>query len=253
MNLWFVLLEQPLLNGLVFFHQLTGSLGGAILTLSFLLRLALIPFTLPGMRAATKMKQLAPKIERLKKRYKNDPSGLTKAQMELYRQEGVNPAAGCLPQIVQILILIALFRVLQRVLQSEGGLPPGVYPFLTLPSSFRFNLRFFYLDLSQPDVVRFPGWPPLPGVFLLLSAGAQFLSSYLMMPRAKKEKERAKKTPSLGDDLSAAFRIQSLYLFPLMTILIGFSFPSGLVLYWFVFSLLSLGQQLLIEKEKKND
>jgi len=213
----------------------------------------LIPLTLPGMKAANKMKELAPKIDKLKKKYKDDKQGFAKAQMELYRQFGVNPAAGCLPQIVQIIILIALYQSFQTVLKTNGeevivALNETLYPVLKFPLDTSLNLKFLYLNLSKPDIFKISGFPSLPGIFLLLAAASQFFSSKLMMPAAKSKEKMAKKTPQKSDDFASAFQTQSLYLFPLMTIFIGYTFPSGLVLYWMTFSAFTLIQQMLVKK-----
>ena len=78
---------------------------------------------------------------------------------------------------------------------------------------------------------------------------AQFLSAKVMMPISKKQEQLAKKTPEKIDDFSSMMQKQSLYVFPAMTLLIGLSFPSGLVLYWLVFSLFSLFEHLTIKKQ----
>jgi len=253
MNVWFTFLEQPLVNGLIAFYHLFGNLGWAIFSLTVAIRFVLIPLTLPSMKASNKMKELAPKIAKLKEKYKGDKQGFAKAQMELYRQSGVNPAAGCLPQIIQIVILIALFQAFQQVLKSDGSaaietLNRALYPFLQLPQDASLNLRFLYLDLTKPDLIKISGLPSLPGFFLLFSAIFQFLSSKWMMPTVNKEKELAKKTPGVADDFATAFQSQSLYLFPLMTIFIGLKFASGLAIYWFTFSLFNVVQQIIIQK-----
>jgi YidC/Oxa1 family membrane protein insertase len=253
MNIWFSFLEQPITNALIGFYQLFGNMGLAIIGLTLALRILLVPLTLPGMKAADKMKKLAPKINKLKKKYKEDKQGFAKAQMELYRQSGVNPASGCLPQIVQIIILIALYRAFQTVLKPDGAeiissINNILYPALKLPLETSLDLKFLYLDLSSPDLFKIPGLPSLPGIFLILAAASQFLSSKLMMPLAKKEEKVAKKTAKKSDDFATAFQTQSLYLFPLMTIFIGYTFPSGLVLYWMTFSVFTLVQQLLVKK-----
>jgi YidC/Oxa1 family membrane protein insertase len=110
-------------------------------------------------------------------------------------------------------------------------------------------LQFLYLDLAKPDFFRIAG-KKLPGLFLIVAAAAQFLSAKIMMPQTKKQKKAAKKTEDKSDDFAAAMQTQSLYIFPLMTLLIGLSFPSGLILYWLVFSLFNLVQQLIIKRNQ---
>lgn len=251
--MWQKLLFQPLLNGLFFFYRLFSNLGWAVIAMTSLLRLVMYPLTVPSLKMAKKMRDLAPEIEKLKKKYKDDKKGFSLAQWELYRREGANPASGCLPQIVQIVVLIAFFQAFNLLLKTGPetieNLDKWLYPLLKLPESIVLNTRFLYLDLTKPDVFRIGGLP-IPGFFLLGAALTQFYSSKLMMPVVKSISKEAKKTPGEVDDMAASFQKQSLYLFPLMTIFIGFSFPSGLVLYWFIFSLLTLVQQLLVNKWK---
>jgi len=206
------------------------------------------PLTLPSMKAAQKMKELAPELAELKKKFAKDKQKFAAAQMELYKKNGANPAAGCLPQIVQLIVLIALYNAFIRVLKTQeiSQLNAILYPFNQLGDTV-INAKFLYLDLINPDLIRIPGLPfPLPGVLLLAAAGVQFLASKMSMPIAKKMEKQASKTPEKTDDMAATMQTQMLYLFPLMTILIGFSFPSGLALYWFVFSFFTVIQQYLI-------
>jgi YidC/Oxa1 family membrane protein insertase len=263
-EIWNILLYQPLLNALILFYNLLfQNLGLAIIALTVLIRVLLIPLTLPSMRASNKMKELAPELEKLKRKHGKDKQAYAKAQMELYRQHGANPAAGCLPQIVQLIILIALYQAFRQVLYLNGDviqrLNEVLYSALQLPTDTVINTRFLFLDLTQPDIFKLPeGFlggviPGIPGVLLISAALVQFFSSRMMMPVAQKAEKRAKKTPGEADDMAATMQKQMLYLFPLMTILIGFTFPSGLVLYWFVFSTLTAGQQYLLNARSNKD
>jgi len=256
-ELWHLLLYQPLVNALIFLYQiLFGNLGLAILALTILIRALLIPLTLPSMRAAQKMKELAPDLEKLKKKHQNDKQAYARAQMALYKKHGANPAAGCLPQIIQLIILIALYQAFRQVLYENGEmiarLNEILYSSLKLPAETIINTHFLYLDLAKPDIFRLPKeflgglLPGIPGPFLIGAAIVQFLSSKLMSPAVKNAQKQAKKTPGELDDMATSMQKQMLYLFPLMTILIGFSFPSGLVLYWFIFSAFTALQQYLI-------
>ncbi len=251
--IWNSLLYQPLINALIFFYQvLFHNFGLAVIVLTGLLRVVLIPLTLPSMKAAEKIRELAPELAKLKAKHKDDKQGFAKAQMDLYRQHGANPAAGCLPQIVQLLILIALYQAFIQVLQTDGQetinkLNAILYPALKLPVETVINTKFLWLNLSKPDVFRISGAPfPLPGLFLLLAALIQLVSSKMMAPAVAQAQKEAKKTPEKTDDMASMMSGQMLYLFPLMTIFIGFSFPSGLVLYWFVFSLFTAVQQYYV-------
>lgn len=248
-QLWNLLLTQPLLNALISLYRFTGNLGVSIITLTIGLRLALTPLILPGLRLNKKIQELAPEMAKLKAKYKDDKSGLVAAQAELYKQHGANPASGCLPQIIQLLILIALFSVFNTILHTDGNgladkINPSLYSFNQLPTDFQLSREFLGRDLTQPDTIKIPGLPfALPGIFLFLSAVIQLLNSKMMTPVVAAEKKIADKTSQSTDDAMVEAQQQMLYLFPLMTLLIGYQFPFGLVLYWLVFSIASVIQQ----------
>lgn len=251
MPIWNTLLLHPLINVLVYLVVLTGNLGFAIIALTVGLRLILTPLILPGLKLSKKMSDLNPEISKLKEKYKSDKQGLMLAQAELYKQHGVSPAAGCLPQIIQLVILIALFNALNTLLHPSGDLVstlnPILYSFNQLPANFELSSNFLYLNLLKPDVFNLPGLPiPLPGLFLLGAALTQFISAKMMSPIVNKEKQLAQKTESETDDAMVAAQQQMIVLFPLMTIIFGFQFPSGLVLYWLIFSLMAIIQQYLV-------
>src|SRR3989344_6331102 len=109
---WNLILVNPMLNVLAGFYQLIGSLGLSIILLTILIRTILIPVMLPSMKTMQKQRELQPELDKLKKKYKHDKKKQAEAQMELFKQHGLNPAAGCLPQVLMIVILIALYGVI---------------------------------------------------------------------------------------------------------------------------------------------
>ena len=250
-ELWHLLLYQPLVNALIFLYQFFNNFGLSIIVLTLGIRLLLHPLTRSSMKATTRMRELSPELEKLKKKYGKDKQAYAKAQMDLYKQHGANPAAGCLPQIVQIIVLIALYQAFIQVLRVDGDviqkLNEVLYPSLQLPAETVINTQFLYLDLGKPDVFSISGIPiPLPGFFLIAAAVAQFISSKMMTPALTAAQKEAAKTPGKADDMATSMQSQMTYLFPLMTILIGYSFPSGLILYWLTFSVLMVVQQYFI-------
>ncbi len=251
-TLWNALLFAPLLNALILLYRLTGNLGLSIIFLTIGLRLIMTPLVIPSLKITKKLQEIAPELEKLKIQHKDDKQAFVIAQAELYKKHGANPASGCLPQIVQLLVLIALFSAFNSVLKTDGssvvsGLNSYLYSFNRLPADTHISNSFLYLDLSKPDVFRLPSVPfPLPGIFLLLSAVFQFLSSKMLTPVIDKEKQLALKTEKKSDDTMVEVQQQMLYLFPAMTLLIGYQFPSGLVIYWLIFSLASIVQQYFI-------
>ncbi len=252
MNLWDTLLIQPLLNSLIGLYRITGNLGWSIVLLTLALRFVMTPLIVPSLKIQKKIQELAPELNKLKEQFKNDKQGLITAQAEMYKKHGANPASGCLPQIIQLLVLIALYSVFNSILVVKGNnvvqtLNKNLYSFNKLSSDFRFSTNFLNLNLTQPDTFKIPGLSfPIPGLFLILAALTQFLSSKMMTPVVAAEKKIADKTEASTDDAMVEAQQQMLIIFPLMTILIGYRFPSGLVVYWFVFSFLSMIQQYLV-------
>ena len=121
MNIFNVVLIEPLANGLILFYKLLGgNMGLAIIGFSFALRFLLNPLTKPYMQSMKRMKDFEPQLAKLKERHKDDKKKLMEAQTEFYKQKGINPGAGCLPYLLQIVILIALFNVFTRVLSPNG-------------------------------------------------------------------------------------------------------------------------------------
>lgn len=250
MNIFTTLLTQPLANGLILFYQIFAkNLGLAITFFSVALIFLLRPLTKASLLSMKKMKELAPRIEKLKKKYGTDKLKFSQAQAELYKQEKINPAAGCLPQILQLFVLYALFGVFNTTLSGNGEtigkLNNLLYGPLKLSSETVLNTKFLYFDVTKPDVFNVPGIPfPVPGVILILAALSQFLSVKVTSPYIASEQEIARKTEGGSDDMQVAMQKSMTYTLPLMTIFFGMKFPSGLTLYWFIFSLINVIQQV---------
>lgn len=249
MNIFQILLIQPLTNGLILFYNILGhNMGLAIIAFSLFLRVITNPLTAPYINSMKKIKEIEPLVKKLKLKYKNDQKGLMSAQAELYKQKGINPSSGCLPYILQIVILIALFNVFTQVLSQNGDtlskLNNLLYTPLKLAENQSLNTSFLYLDIRNPDVFRIPNISfPIPGPMLILAGLLQFVSAKMNIPFVKEEKKIAKKTPSEADDMAVAMQSSMIYTFPLMTIVFGVNFPSGLALYWLLFSIFQIYQQ----------
>lgn len=247
-------LVQPLANGLIVFYKLLGgNLGVAIIGFSIFLRYLLNPLTKPYMNSMKRMKEYAPQLEKLKSKFKGDKMKFAQAQADFYKEKGINPSAGCLPYILQIVILIAFFNVFQKTLYDGGDITAKFNTLLYQPLKFSqdqiVNTRFLYLDMAKPDVFHLPNVPfPIPGPFLIMAAVLQFVSSKLMAPVISQEKKIADKTKPAADDMAVAMQSSMAYTFPLFTLIFGMNFPSGLAIYWLIFSLFQVSQQM--DKEK---
>jgi len=242
-------LIQPLTNGLIVFYKiLFNNLGLAIIGFSLFLRFILNPLTKPYMESMKKMKELAPQLEKLKKKYKGDKIKLAKAQSDFYKEKNVNPGAGCLPYIIQIVVLIAFFNVFTKTLTPGVNVTENFNRLLYEPLKFSqdqvVNMKFLYLNVSKPDVFQISFLPfKIPGPLIFLAALVQLLSSKIMAPASAVESEEAKKTPGKEDDIQASMQKSMIYTFPLFTLIFGMKFPSGLALYWLLFSLWQFVQQ----------
>ena len=231
--MWTTLFVQPILNLLMFFYwALFSNLGLAILGLTIFIRVLLFPLTLPALKMAEKQKELKPELDRLKNAHKDNKERLAKEQMALMSKHGVNPASGCLPQVVQLIILIALYQVFIKVLSANGQgldvLNQLLYvDFLKISSEALIKTRFLYLDLASPDPYY---------ILPILAGAAQWFVIRMGRPQESLE-EKSK------DDIMGPMQSQMGILFPLMTVFVGIRLQSGLALYWLVSTLLSLVQQ----------
>lgn len=227
------ILVNPLMNLLVIFYNFLGSdLGLAIIALTLLIRLLLYPSFKHQLQAQKRLSDVQPQLNAIKERHKDNKEQQSKALMEFYKTNKVNPFSSCLPLIIQLVILIALYRVFYSGL--NGAALQGLYPFVKNPGTIHtFALGF--LELSKPNV------------YLAVITGAiQYFQSKMMMDLQPKPPAN----PSSKEDIAAATTAQMsksmVYIFPIITIWIGSTLPAGLTLYWFVTTLFSIGQQYLI-------
>lgn len=225
---------QPILNLLVFLYNISpfSDIGIAILLLTIVIKLALWPLNNSSIKSQKALQDLQPKIDELKKIHKDNKIALSQATMDLYKNNKVNPFSSCLPLLIQLPFLIAVFQVFRDGVNSKLDL---VYPFITNPGSIDM-ISFGFVDLAQPNI------------YLAVLAGlAQFWQSKMMLAK----KPVIKTEGSKDENMAAIMSKQMTYIMPVVTVFIGIKLPGGLTLYWFVLTLLTALQQLLIFKKKK--
>ena len=250
----------PFINALFGFYYLFGSFGWSVIAVTVIIRILLIPLVMPSLKSARVMQKLQPKLKKIQEEYKGDKKALAAAQMELYKKEGVNPLSGCLPQILQIAVLIIFFSAFNSVTNYAIGkgdinhINNNLISSFKVDESFKMNLSFFNSNLTDtPSSVYKTGnfaLMILPIILLLGSAVLQFFSSKLMMPAPQVDEKIIKATKDKEDDMMGMMRTQSLYMMPLMTVFIGWGFNLGILLYWFMNSLVILIQQIVVSKDK---
>lgn len=251
----------PFVNALFGLYYLVGNFGWAVILVTIVIRLILLPLVWPSLKSAKRIREVQPKLNKLKEKYGTDKQALAKAQMDLYKQEGINPLSGCLPQILQIVVLLLFFSAFNMVTGFSSGkgsveqINNQLIPSFRINETFKFDLKFLGSDLAMTPSNLFKQGINLNLVlplFLLLGSGVlQFLSAKLMMPNPKIDEKIVEKTKDKEDDMMAAMRTQSMYMMPAMTIFIGWNFSLGLLLYWFTTSALMIGQQVLVNKVNK--
>lgn len=236
LDLWNTLLYNPLLSALIFLYKaLYNNFGLAVLALTVLIRAVLVPVTLPALKSAKKMAELKPHLDALKDKHGSDKQRLQMEQLKLYKEHGVNPAAGCLPYLAQFLVLIALYQVFISLIQN-GKIDGTVV-----------NMQFLWMNLAKPDKTYI--LPVLAGV-------TQMILSLMMMPEKPKIEDGSKKLEiktedkdkktEKSEDMQEAMQKQMLFFMPAMTVFIGITLPSGLALYWVATTVFSLVQQYFI-------
>lgn len=219
MSLWngYVDLIQSGLNWLA---DLTGSGAVAIILFTILIKTALLPLTIKSVKSTAAMQELQPKIKELQKKYGKDRQRLSQETMKLYSEYNINPAAGCLPLLAQMPIFFGLFFAIRR--STEAGQGHFADGFLWISS------------LADPDKISLLFIPLAP--LAILAGGAQFIQMRMMRPR-----NQGKTT-----DPQQAMMQMMMNFMPLMVVIFGWSFPAGVVLYWFVQSVYSVVQQWFI-------
>ena len=246
-NFFNAVLVNPIINILVALYHIFSfihvpyALGFAIIGLTVVIRFILYPLTTSQLKASMKMQKVAPHLSRLKEKYKGDSARIQQETMKLYKEHGVNPAAGCLPVLIQMPLIWALYSVLQHVVNYKSSAVVAeinkvvYFDFLKLHSAW--DPSFFGLSLGALPSRLMSTVGPLILLVPILTGVFQFILSKMMIPAktgvAVLEKDIEKKTQidkKDAGDFASAFQTQSMFIFPIMIGFFSFSFPIGLSL-----------------------
>ncbi|MEK7166121.1 MAG: YidC/Oxa1 family membrane protein insertase [Patescibacteria group bacterium] len=257
MNIWNELLIRPILNLLIVLYKgfsaaaIPGAFGFAIVALTAIVRGALSPITNAQLASAKKMQLLKPKLDNLTKKHKEDKVALQKAQLSLYKEEGINPASGCLPLIVQIPVFIALYNVFSLILTNGATVEVvnKINAFVYHPLLQLSKLDLFFLGAN---LTTKPNEWQTQGVWLLsipvITGVLQFIQTRLMTSEPHKSNTEPKKESPQPDD-AMQMQKQMGMIMPVMVGFFALSFPLGLSLYWNTFTLFGIMQQLSINRK----
>ncbi len=226
---------QPLYNILILLYLIVPDLGVVIILLTLLMKFLLMPFTKHSIKAQKKMQEIQPELKKIQEKYKHDRQLQGRKVMEFYKEKGVNPAGGCLPMIVQLIFLIALYRVFMLGLDpnASGDL---LYSFVKNPGHLNM-IAFGFLDLSKPNIF-----------LAIVTAIVQYYQGKMMVEKHQltEKKSDDKDKP----DFSAMMQQQMVYMGPLLTLFIGMKFAAGLILYWLVTTIFMIIQQWFVMREE---
>lgn len=214
---WFDIIAKPLVLGLNYCNKVTHNYGIDIILLTILIKIIFYPLSLKSYQSMNKMKKLQPQIQKLKEKYKDDKQKLNQEMMSMYKTQGVNPMGGCLPMIIQIPVFFALYKALSGAIELRHA------PFM-----------FWINDLSAPE-----------DLFSFTVLGYSLPIRILPLIMGITQVIQQKMTPTTADPMQ-----EKLMLFmPIFFTFLFWGFPAGLVLYWLVNNVISIGQQYYINKK----
>lgn len=234
--MWITIFIQPIFNLLIVIYNLVGDMGLAIIILTILIQVILIPLYSRQLRSQEAMKDLQPKLKALQKKHKGDKKKQSQAMLELYQKEGVNPLSGCLPLLVQFPIFIAVYYVFRQYLTEESL--NLLYSSVSRPEVLNTSL-LGWLDLTKPELIILP-----------LLAGITSYFQITTMPQPEIPQEDDKKA-GFGAQLGKVFSTQMKGFMPIMSFVIVMQLPAAIGIYWITRNIFSIAQQQLIKKKKK--
>ncbi|PID83027.1 MAG: sporulation protein [Clostridiales bacterium] len=217
-------------------YSMTGMYVLSIVILTIIVKTALLPLVLSQLKSQEALSKIQPKLKELQKKYKNDKETLNIKTMELYKENNANPFASCLPLLIQLPIIIALFAVLKE---------PEVYIFSSFANQGKEIIESGFLwvpNLAQPDmlnnVINLSFSKSIPGLLPIAAAILTYLQFVVASPMASMDEQSQSMTKNMK------------MIMPVMILLFSSSMSAGLVIYWVVSNVYQICQQVLIKKIK---
>ena len=227
---------KPLFNGLIFLYNIIPNhdMGISIIVLTIVIRLMLWPLTNKGIKSQKALAALQPKIEEIKKKFKDNKEAQAKALMAIYSENKINPLTGILPLLIQIPIIIALWQVFLNSINSDFS---SIYTFIKAPIEIQ-TVFLGLFDLTKRSML------------LAMIAGVlQYFQTKMIMPSYTKATEGR---PSGSADFGRIMSKQMLYFGPVISMVIFWTLPAALPLYWIIVTLMTILQQYINKNNGKN-
>lgn len=233
-----VALYQPLYNGLVFLTDILPFIdaGIAVILFTVIVKLIIFPLSKSAVSTQFKMRQLSPKLEELKKKYKEDKQEQAQKTLELYKENGINPFASFFLVLIQLPIILTLYYVFLR-----SGFP-----------SIDTELLYSFIPKPQHIDVMFLGFIDVTGKSWILAFAAAITNFFQIRFSVPKYVPKEGNKPSFKDDLAKSMNMQMRYVFPVVVLFIAYSISGAIALYWTTSNLFMIGQELVIRKTVKN-
>lgn len=216
-------IAKPLGYFLGWLYDIVGSYGIAIIIFTIVVKLCLYPLYAKQMKSTVGMSKLQPRMKALQSKYANDKETLNAKMAELYREEGINPAGGCLPMLIQLPIIFGLFALLRN---------PLLYMGTSEKMLFAIHESFLWMpDLSQPDKWILP----------IIAGIATFLAFSM-------QQQQQQDMP--GNNTGGMMKAMK-YVFPIMIVMMGRTFPAGLTIYWALGQVIQIFYNLRMNKVRR--
>jgi len=227
-------LYQPLHNALIFItaHVPYGDVGIAIVTLTLLVRIILLPFSHKAVKSQVEMRKLEPELRAIQEKHKNDRQEQARKTMELYRTRKINPLSGCLPIFIQIPIIFALYYVFLKGLTDMGGL----YSFIAPPETIRTHFLGI-IDLAGKS-----------GILALIAGVTQYVQMKISMPPSPPKSPGGQ---TAREEFMRTMTTQMRYILPIMVFFISYTISAAVALYWSTSNLFSIGHEFLVKRNRE--
>lgn len=248
-ELFNIFLYQPIASVLILLYSvIPGGFGVAVIALTIIIRLILYPLSAKGIESQKALTDIQPKVKEIQDKHKDDKEKQVQEVLNVYREAKINPFSGFLPLLIQIPVLIALYRVLWHV--QDDNFSEVLYSFIPFSGEIDFIfLGVIDLGLSGLDQINGNWLAMIGGAAIILGAGvAQFFQMKMVLAKKKTKKEKKKKQePAI--EMAEKMQKQMIYFFPIFTVVILLKLPLAMGLYWLTTAVFSIIQQHIIFKK----
>jgi len=240
--MWETYFIQPIFNVLILIYNLVGDMGLAIIILTVLIQFLLAPLYKKQIESQKDLKKVQPKMKEIQEKYKNDKEKQSQEILKLYQEEGVNPAGGCLPLLIQFPIFIAVYYVFRSYINIESL--DLLYFFISRPETL--NTSFLgLLDMTATGSIYIAVIAGLTTYWQTVTTPSQ-----MGMEDGGKKEDSKKKKENFQTQLTKMMGKQMKGFLPIMSFVIVLQFPAAIGIYWTTRNLFTIAQNYLLNRDK---